>query len=102
MARLSFSPFLIFFAISCAGLQTVQEESSAGPMPAVRPHALPSAPVASLEEIQKEPLTLAYSMDFPGVNDSDIRRILEQKFHGWLRAISIRGTVLQTFRLGPD
>ncbi|MCB1168883.1 MAG: hypothetical protein KDK25_01030 [Leptospiraceae bacterium] len=102
MARLFFSPILILFAISCAGLQTVQEESPAGPMPAVRSHALPSTPVASLEEIQKEPLTVAYSMDFPGIDDSNIRRILEQKFHGWLRAINIRGTALQTFRIGPD
>tara|TARA_B100001939_G_scaffold105710_3_gene91386 strand:+ start:13218 stop:14873 length:1656 start_codon:yes stop_codon:yes gene_type:complete len=103
MARSLFFSLTLILAVSCAGLQPVQQPSSTKvQFPEIQPHPLPDRPVASLDELEKEPITLAYSMRFESMDDPVLRRIVEQRIHGWLRNIAVRGSVLPTFRISPE
>ncbi|MEQ8353786.1 MAG: carboxypeptidase-like regulatory domain-containing protein [Leptospiraceae bacterium] len=103
MARSLFLPLTIFLVASCAGLQQVEQPTAANlSFPEVQYYPLPDRPVASLAELEQEPVTLAYSIDFESLDSPELRRIVEQRIHGWLRNIQIRGAVLPTFRISAN
>ncbi|MBI40206.1 MAG: hypothetical protein CMF59_11440 [Leptospiraceae bacterium] len=103
MARSLFLSLILLLTVSCAGLQPVQEPTSTNlSFPELQPFPLPDRPVASLDELEKEPITLAYSLRFESLEDPDLRRIVEQRVHGWLRNIPVRGAVLPTFRISAQ
>jgi len=86
----------------CAGLQSIDEPYSAVPLPTLESHPIPDRPVYSLEELEKEPSGLAYSIQFKGESSPELQRLVSQRLYGWLRGVRLKGNQLPLFKLAPE
>ncbi|MBU43627.1 MAG: hypothetical protein CMN76_10435 [Spirochaetaceae bacterium] len=102
MAKHFFLSITLLLAGTCTGLQPMQPSGARLSLPEIKSYPLPDRPVSSLQELEKEPVTLAYSLEFDGLDSPDLQRIVEQRIHGWLRNVPVRGSALPTFRIGPE
>lgn len=102
MARQTYLMILILGCASCLGLQRVDRSTPANPLPELQSYPLPDRPISSLDELETQPVALAYSVEFESIDSKVLRSILQQRVYGWIRSLDIRGKRLAIFRIKPD